>query len=44
MAGNSFGTLFRFTTFGESHGAAIGCVYPNASSGGWKANAASAAL
>ena len=26
MAGNSFGSLFRFTTFGESHGAAIGCV------------------
>jgi chorismate synthase len=26
MAGNSFGTLFRFTTFGESHGVAIGCV------------------
>lgn len=23
---NSFGTLFRFTTFGESHGKAIGCV------------------
>ena len=26
MAGNGFGTLFRFTTWGESHGAAIGCV------------------
>ncbi len=26
MAGNSFGALFRFTTFGESHGPAIGCV------------------
>lgn len=25
-AGNSFGTLFRFTTWGESHGPAIGCV------------------
>ena len=24
MAGNSFGTLFRFTTWGESHGPAIG--------------------
>lgn len=23
---NTFGTLFRFTTFGESHGKAIGCV------------------
>ena len=26
MSGNSFGALFRFTTFGESHGPAIGCV------------------
>ena len=26
MAGNSFGELFRFTTFGESHGIALGCV------------------
>ncbi len=26
MAGNSFGSQFRFTTFGESHGVAIGCV------------------
>jgi chorismate synthase len=26
MAGNSFGTLFTVTTFGESHGAALGCV------------------
>jgi chorismate synthase len=26
MAGNSFGTLFRITTFGESHGPAIGVV------------------
>jgi chorismate synthase len=26
MAGNSFGTLFRFTSWGESHGPAIGCV------------------
>lgn len=26
MAGNSFGTLFRFTTFGESHGPQIGCI------------------
>lgn len=26
MAGNTFGTLFRLTTFGESHGAAIGAV------------------
>jgi chorismate synthase len=26
MAGNSFGTLFRITTFGESHGVGIGVV------------------
>jgi chorismate synthase len=26
VAGNSFGTLFRYTTWGESHGPAIGCV------------------
>jgi chorismate synthase len=26
MAGNTFGTLFRFTSWGESHGPAIGCV------------------
>jgi chorismate synthase len=26
MSFNSFGQLFRVTTFGESHGAAIGCV------------------
>ncbi len=26
MAGNSFGTIFRLTTFGESHGPAIGGV------------------
>ncbi|MGC6484096.1 MAG: chorismate synthase [Candidatus Puniceispirillales bacterium] len=26
MADNSFGTLFRFTTFGESHGPAIGAI------------------
>src|SRR3954462_272085 len=26
MAGNTFGTLFRFTTWGESHGPAIGGV------------------
>lgn len=26
MAGSSFGTLFRFTTWGESHGIAIGVV------------------
>ncbi|MDO4705084.1 MAG: chorismate synthase [Comamonadaceae bacterium] len=26
MSGNTFGTLFRVTNFGESHGPAIGCV------------------
>ena len=26
MSQNSFGRLFRFTTWGESHGPAIGCV------------------
>ncbi len=26
MAGNTFGEIFRFTTWGESHGPSIGCV------------------
>lgn len=26
MSGNTFGTLFKVTTFGESHGDALGCV------------------
>jgi chorismate synthase len=26
MSGNTFGKIFTLTTFGESHGAAIGCV------------------
>ena len=26
MSGNTFGTIFKVTTFGESHGAAMGCV------------------
>ena len=26
MTGNTFGSLFRVTTFGESHGPAIGCI------------------
>ena len=26
MSGNTFGRIFRVTTFGESHGAALGCV------------------
>ncbi len=30
MSANSFGRLFRFTTWGESHGPAIGCVVDGA--------------
>jgi chorismate synthase len=30
MSGNSFGTLFRYTSWGESHGPAIGCVVDGA--------------
>jgi len=26
MSGNSFGKLFTVTTFGESHGIALGCI------------------
>ena len=26
MAGNSIGQLFKVTTFGESHGIALGCI------------------
>ena len=26
MGDNSFGTLFSFTSFGESHGPGIGCI------------------
>jgi chorismate synthase len=26
MGGNTFGTIFRITTFGESHGKAVGCI------------------
>jgi len=33
MSSNTFGTLFRFTTFGESHGPAIGCVVDGTPSG-----------
>lgn len=25
-AGNTFGTVFRVTTFGESHGGGVGCI------------------
>jgi chorismate synthase len=30
MSSNTFGTLFRYTTWGESHGPAIGCVVDGA--------------
>ena len=33
MSHNSFGQLFRVTTFGESHGAALGCVVDGAPPG-----------
>ncbi|NNJ88559.1 MAG: chorismate synthase, partial [Eudoraea sp.] len=33
MAGNSFGTLFKLTTFGESHGLAIGGILEGCPSG-----------
>lgn len=33
MAGNSFGTLFRISTFGESHGSGIGVVIDGCPSG-----------
>jgi chorismate synthase len=33
MSFNTFGHLFRVTTFGESHGAAIGCVVDGAPAG-----------
>ena len=26
MSHNTFGKIFRFTTWGESHGPAIGCI------------------
>ena len=26
MSFNTFGKMFRFTTWGESHGVAIGCI------------------
>ena len=26
MSGSTFGTIFRVTTWGESHGPALGCV------------------
>ena len=33
MAGNSFGKLFKLTTFGESHGVAIGGIIDGCPSG-----------
>lgn len=33
MSRNSFGTIFRYTTWGESHGPAIGCVVDGMPSG-----------
>ena len=33
MAGNSFGKLFKLTTFGESHGEALGCIIDGCPSG-----------
>ena len=33
MAGNTFGDLFRVTTFGESHGGAVGVVVDGATPG-----------
>ena len=33
MSGNKFGTLFQLTTFGESHGEAIGGVIDGCPSG-----------
>ena len=33
MAGNSYGTLFRITTFGESHGNTIGGIIDGCPSG-----------
>ncbi len=33
MIGNTFGKLFRVTTFGESHGEAVGCIIDGCPSG-----------
>ena len=33
MAGSTFGTLFRVSTWGESHGPAVGCVVDGCPSG-----------
>jgi chorismate synthase len=39
MSHNSFGHLFRVTTWGESHGAAIGCVVDGTPPGIWLSEA-----
>ena len=33
MSGSTFGNLFRVTTFGESHGVAMGCIVDGCPSG-----------
>ena len=33
MAGNSYGTLYKVTTFGESHGEALGGIIDGCPSG-----------
>ena len=33
MSGNSFGKLFKITTFGESHGEALGVIVDGCPSG-----------
>ena len=33
MAGSTFGTLFKITTFGESHGKSIGVIIDGCPSG-----------
>jgi len=33
MAGNTFGTVFKITTFGETHGKSVGCIIDGCPSG-----------
>ena len=33
MAGNTFGSLFKITTFGETHGKSVGCIIDGCPSG-----------
>ena len=33
MAGNSYGSIFKVTTFGESHGEALGVVVDGCAAG-----------